>query len=173
MRVQRLRLCAALFASAAVSACAGGLGRQPILPAVQTPAAGAVTCASTAVQPAWVFKGACQDGKTDLKAKSPFTIVDANGNHDIEKYQHKAFPRYSVRGSTTRLYLEVVNGGAKPIAIKGKPAITLTIADTGTISSQCGLALLAQSKGSYAWTALPIPVTPVKSGYRIKIASLP
>src|SRR6185312_4173957 len=168
-----------------------------ILPAVQTPAAGVVTCASAAVQPAWVFKGACQDGKigpkgthislgaykgftvggsvgkTDLKAKSPFTIVDATGNHDIEKYQHKAFPRYSVRGSTTRLYLEVVNGGAKPIAIKGKPAITLTIADTGTISSQCGLALLAQSKGSYAWTALPIPVTPVKSGYRIKIASLP
>lgn len=197
MRVQRLRLCAVLFVGAVISACSGGLSRQPILPATPTTAAGVNTCASAAVQPAWVFKGACQSGnigpkgthislgayrgftvtgsigKTDLNAKSPFVVVEATGKHDVEKYHHKAFPRYSARGSTTLLYLEVVNGGTKPITIKGKPAITLGIADSGTIFSQCALALLTESKSSYSWTALAIPVTPVKTGYRIKIPSLP
>jgi streptogramin lyase len=198
VRVSPLRLSGIAVALAAVAGCAGG-SSHPWLPAASAVRANAAACASGNVQTEWIFKGSCQIGtidrggtgialdpyrgftvsgsigRTTLKKKQSFAVVDATGKRDTRPYRGTPFPAYAAAGSKTLLYVEMVNAGPLPVRIKGKPAVELSIADAnGPLGSGCGLALLVQSSSKKtAWTALPVAAKRKGNTYSASIRSLP
>lgn len=207
LRVRSPHFFGLLLVLAAVSACAGGVEHAVLpperiashdLPPIGTDGS-VTTCASAKVQPAWIFKGACQTGKigakgvkislgayrdftiagaigkTSLDKASPFAVVDAIDKRDIDTYGGNAFPKYAVKGSETLLYIEAVNGGTSSITVTGKPAVKLAIGNPkATLSDGCGLALLSVSKsGKFSWIDLPVRVKFENHTYSIVIPALP
>ena len=174
------------------------LSSLPTIPSVATLGRHVQTCAKSAVQPAWIFAGACQVGKigrkgtkialgaydgmtlsgtigrTNLRKPAPFVVVDATGKGDVQPYKKTPFPVYAEKGRKALLYVQTVNAGKSSILLRGKPALALTLDVSRKIGSNCNLALLTQnSPKQFAWLDLLFPVKQKGTTLSVQVASLP
>ncbi|MBV8374672.1 MAG: hypothetical protein JO302_04110 [Candidatus Eremiobacteraeota bacterium] len=170
-----------MAASIALSAC-GGHGIVPsqsgMMPNSFQELAKKNPCLSPKVQPAWIFKGSCLVTKLPSKGASfklkpymgitvtldlpanngkntSFAVIDAVGGkaNDIEKWAGKPFPQMKVKGSTSFIYVNDVNGfnGLKFT----NPTQFLVLSGTSTKSlpgKACPLSVLAKT----GWTTTPL-----------------
>ena len=155
-------------------------------------------CASSKRQPAWIFKGACQNtqitgkgatislgvyhhmslagaiGKTALSKVAGLTIVDATGGGDVRPYKGAAFPKYTTSGRTAILFVQAVLSTKAAVRVKGSPALKLALTNkTGVLQKTCGLAVLLSNSGTFTWTDLLYPVSLKASTLTVTLKKLP
>lgn len=175
----------ATAAAIALAAC-GGRGivpSQSAAPDLSLVPQAANPCYTSAVQPAWIFKGSCKitklpPGGTKIALAAykgmtetvtlpkntgkdgAFVLVDAVGGADITKYKTLAMPKLPSTVGKSALYVEAVNA-TKGLMFTAGSLVFLT---KGTFPGKtCTLSLLQQrSKTSFAWTATI--QEPVKAG---------
>ncbi len=179
---------AAAATSVALVAC-GGHGIVPSqgsapFSSFQTIANKTNPCYTSAVQPAWIFKGSCDVTKLPPKGETiklkayqgitetvtlpvntgkhkTFAIVDAVGGSakDIEKWKHKAFPLVSkaLVGKSV-IYVEAVNG-FNHLNFKSGNLVFTTSSKKKLSSSSCTLSALKPSGTTYKWSSTPLEAT--------------
>jgi streptogramin lyase len=188
---------AALLAIAACShpSGSGALPPQAGAMLVAPQSAGAVNgCATAAVQPAWIFAGACQIasfspkgaafalqtyrgfrlsgsiGKTNDSGQ--FAVVDATGAGDVRAHKGKDFPQYANAGRHADLYVQLIDRAKSPVKITGSPALIMSAhAAAHFFKKGCGVAaLILGKKGGPAWNDLSDRTKLSKRGNAVSIA---
>jgi hypothetical protein len=150
------------------------LGLQPDL----------VRCAKAAVQPGWVFEGACakpavkRAGMTvhlglykgytlalglprnDAAAQAHIVVVDATGNRDIKPLSGKAFTNHP----KAFYYLKIVNRD-KPIRFNRGTHVAIGLKGLFG-AAPCGMATLVKFKTRFYWKPIPVTATPAAGKLR-------
>lgn len=139
-------------------------------------------CYTSAVQPAWIFKGACDVTKLPPKGETiklkaymgitetvtlptnngkdkTFAIVDAIGGsaNDIGKWKGKSFPLIA-KSFKSVIYVEAINGLKDLKFTKGDLKFVAT-SKKKLPSTHCTLSDLKPSGTKYAWASTPLEAT--------------